>query len=179
MSKQQVAMLACRILALYAFMQGVLRFASMGMVPFYLQSPTPGARELIMAMSAAFPSLCMLTFSAALWIFASRIAYYMTMDMPPGEAWNNIQADTVLRMGIVVCGLMLLVNAFTDISGLLIFLMINGLQPMRMGELEVALRPLTESIAFLLKLAIGAWFAARPRQVIRFLRRRMGEDHGA
>ena len=33
MSKHQAAMLACRILAIYAFLQGILRFATMGMIP--------------------------------------------------------------------------------------------------------------------------------------------------
>mgnify|MGYP000989018943 CR=1 FL=1 len=175
MSKQQVAMLACRILAIYAFLQGVIRFASMGMVPFYLQSPNPGAREWIMAVSAASPALYMLTFAAVLWIFAGRIAYYMTLDMPPGEAWSGIQADTILRMGFVLCGLFILGSAFTEISGILFFLMAYGLETM-LNQPEAAIRQTTEAIAFLLKLAIGAWFVARPRQVIRFLRKLTGED---
>ncbi|HXK93296.1 MAG TPA: hypothetical protein PKV38_06390 [bacterium] len=178
MSKQQAAMLACRILAIYAFMQGVMGFASLGMVPFYLQNPTPRMQEWLMAFSSVSPGLYMLTFAAILWLFANRIAYYMTMDMPPGEVWSGIQVETVLRMGCVLCGLFILGNAVTNLSGTIayFYLFFHQRQAILVSQPEMVIRPVTESVAFLLKVVIGAWFAARPNQVIRLLRRVTGED---
>lgn len=157
MSKKQIAILACRILAIFAFMQA---FSFTQLVAFQVDAAAqmPEGRGLS-TLSAIAPVVLLILFAVLLWVFAEGLAQLMIVD-DNGAAEAKIVSEEFQIIGFSVLGLFLLVRAIPEFTGNLLNYILIEKQLLFRGN---SMRLLIQFSVDILKiiLGLGLLFGAR------------------
>lgn len=172
MTRREIAVLACKFLALWMFAQGVLY----GTSTVVLAIATVGGlftdrdaqwRLLAMLAYTGVPALCVLVAGIVLWKMSGRLAGRMVSDDPTPVTREDISAESVMSIAFAAVGVFVLVPVLRGLAGSLVGL-VRGDHTLSDWADASWHRNLWSSIV---GLAFALWLILGSRGIVKVIRR--------
>ncbi len=172
MSKREIAALACRILALYAFIQAL---ASIGFVPWMIvrASETAGLlKSVLYVLMGVLPFTLCTGAGIVLWVQAQRIGGRMLSGLDDPEAEMKVVPFDLQVIAFSVVGLALLVQTVPRlVSTFWMLLYARAKWPPELQEIYRVRVDWKNAITMVVRLGLGLWLLLGARGLVGFLRK--------
>lgn len=169
MNAKEVGFLSCRILAIFTLTQQLL--PALGYIipqTFYPQAVPHSDGGYI--FSTAAQSVVLLAIIVSLWIFADRIADYMTAGFGFSRSPLSLDSRTIMGIAITIAGIYILTNAVLQFYGELFYLMFFRESSQNTPDLQY--RHISDITLFFMKLAVGLYMVMKPYFIVDYLQKK-------
>lgn len=118
MTGRAIAVLACKVLAIYTVLQGInLLCVAPVQIGSVFEGPGAGPGRLLGALSTLAVIVMLAGLAAVLWVGAGRIARVMVPDAEAPDVGARLAAEEIQAIGFSIIGLLVLIRAVPHAAG--------------------------------------------------------------
>lgn len=168
MSYRIITKIACRLLALYTFVQSMCLIPASLVTIFTYRSQINDFTQTIASIFST--GTFMLLMAILLWVFADRIAKIIIKDVTENNVHKEIDYSKIMAMVFSVIGIVVLVGAIPNLIKTIIQNNIVSSMNISFKETNMYAEYLSRIIGESVKVILGLWLLVGAKGIVKFVK---------